>query len=345
MARIRTVKPEFWESEDIGNCSETARLVALALLNFADDEGYFKASEAWIKSRVFVYRDPAETVPNVLAELVQAGWIRLFKSTDGHEFGVVVNFRKHQVINKPTPSTIKRHDPQSVDSSNVRNATVGLPEDYRSTTVVLPEDYRPEGKGRDQGKEQGKEPEQGGSRARGTARKPPETVSRPRDPAHPDKNISILDWEKACRCAELVEKADSDVPVAEPGGTVRAVAFAYLAEAKLNKPWRDPWITIEATVEGLCKSNDSKLRAILGDLRRYPDGAYPETSKQNGPCRIEQAARLILPELGRGRKNGTGHGRIGTFSGPKVEIPPVAEKSDDSEALNQDDLQDESGFL
>ncbi|HBS0572930.1 TPA: DnaT-like ssDNA-binding domain-containing protein, partial [Klebsiella pneumoniae] len=44
MARIRTIKPEFWTDEDMAEVSEPACLLAIGLLNYADDEGYFNAN-------------------------------------------------------------------------------------------------------------------------------------------------------------------------------------------------------------------------------------------------------------------------------------------------------------
>ncbi len=40
MARIRTIKPTFWTDEDMADISEAACLLAIGLLNYADDEGY-----------------------------------------------------------------------------------------------------------------------------------------------------------------------------------------------------------------------------------------------------------------------------------------------------------------
>ena len=39
MARIRTIKPEFWTSEQVVDCSPTARLLFIGLWNFCDDGG------------------------------------------------------------------------------------------------------------------------------------------------------------------------------------------------------------------------------------------------------------------------------------------------------------------
>ena len=41
--RIRTLKPEFWSHPVISRQSDAAKLLAIGLLNYADDEGYFYA--------------------------------------------------------------------------------------------------------------------------------------------------------------------------------------------------------------------------------------------------------------------------------------------------------------
>lgn len=43
MARIRTIKPEFWEDEDIGKLPIPCRLFFIGCWNFADDYGVIKA--------------------------------------------------------------------------------------------------------------------------------------------------------------------------------------------------------------------------------------------------------------------------------------------------------------
>jgi hypothetical protein len=39
MARIRTIRPEFWTSEQVTECSMPARLLFIGLWNFCDDGG------------------------------------------------------------------------------------------------------------------------------------------------------------------------------------------------------------------------------------------------------------------------------------------------------------------
>jgi hypothetical protein len=39
--RIRSIKPEFWQSEIMTSIPHFSRLLAIALLNYSDDDGHF----------------------------------------------------------------------------------------------------------------------------------------------------------------------------------------------------------------------------------------------------------------------------------------------------------------
>ena len=136
MARIRTIKPEFWTDEDMAEVSEAACLLAIGLLNYADDEGYFNANPKLIKAAVFPIREPSVTIPVMLRELSNHGYLSMFSTSDSRHFGLIQNFAKHQVVNKPRPSKIKGMEL--------------LPYDYGSTTGGLP-------LGMDQGSGKGKD--------------------------------------------------------------------------------------------------------------------------------------------------------------------------------------------
>ena len=107
MARIRTVKPEIYQDEDLAAVSESAFILAIGLLNHSDDFGYFKANPGLIRSVVFPLREPSVNIQCMLIELSKIEYIELFKGIDGKEYGVVRNFLKHQRVNRPSPSKIE----------------------------------------------------------------------------------------------------------------------------------------------------------------------------------------------------------------------------------------------
>ncbi len=124
MARIRTIKPEFWTDEDMSELSEPACLLAIGLLNYADDEGYFNANPKLIRAAIFPIREPSRSIPVLIQELSNCGYIAMYSTSDNKQFGHICNFARHQVVNKPRPSKIKGLEL--------------IPYESGSTTVELP---------------------------------------------------------------------------------------------------------------------------------------------------------------------------------------------------------------
>lgn len=101
MARIRTIKPEFWTSEQVMNCSPTARLLFIGLWNFCDDAGNHVASPKTIKANVFPGDDISSSdVQRLLAELSSNELIAYY-SHENKDFLHVTGWH-HQKIDKPT---------------------------------------------------------------------------------------------------------------------------------------------------------------------------------------------------------------------------------------------------
>jgi DNA replication protein DnaT len=141
MARIRTIKPEFYQDEDLACVSESAFILAAGLLNQADDEGYFRAHPGLIKAGVFPLREPSVSIHDMLIELSNIGYIRLFDGSDGKKYGVITGFVKHQKVNRPTPSKIKELQEFNEDSVSAHGGlTIGK-----------------ERKGKERNREQGRE--------------------------------------------------------------------------------------------------------------------------------------------------------------------------------------------
>jgi len=105
--RIRTIKPEFWTNEELSEISTEATLLAIGLLNYVDDEGYFNANNLLIKSAIFPIRKLSKSIDVLLKELQSINYIVCQNGTDGKTYGFVNNFTKHQVIQRPKVSKIK----------------------------------------------------------------------------------------------------------------------------------------------------------------------------------------------------------------------------------------------
>lgn len=99
MARIRTVKPEFWSSEQVMACRPLARLLFIGLWNFCDDGGNHPLAPRTIKALVFPGDDiSTEEVGELLSELEGAGLTQTYRS-DGKHYLHVLGWR-HQKIEK-----------------------------------------------------------------------------------------------------------------------------------------------------------------------------------------------------------------------------------------------------
>lgn len=100
MARIRTVKPEFWTSAQVMECSRDARLLFIGLWNFCDDAGRHPFNAKQIKALVFPGDDLSiGTVRGWLDELVANDLICIY-AIDGKDYFQVTGW-KHQKIDRP----------------------------------------------------------------------------------------------------------------------------------------------------------------------------------------------------------------------------------------------------
>jgi hypothetical protein len=103
MARIRTVKPEFWSSEQVANCSRDARLLFLGMWNFCDDYGVHTASVKRLKMEVFPgdeFPEGLTTIRRMIDELIANGLLMEYEA-EGESYWLVTGW-KHQKIDKPT---------------------------------------------------------------------------------------------------------------------------------------------------------------------------------------------------------------------------------------------------
>jgi hypothetical protein len=116
--RIRTVKPSFWKSETLAKLPKETRLLAIALLNYADDEGYFMANDALIRGECFPFDEDSKSIRRGLQELSRSGYIALGTTPDGQRIGRVVNFLEHQRVDKASPSKIREKATAWDDSTN-----------------------------------------------------------------------------------------------------------------------------------------------------------------------------------------------------------------------------------
>jgi hypothetical protein len=160
--RIRTIKPEFWTSEQVTAVDYRARLLFIGLLNQCDKHGCLECRPNLIRRNIFPFDDVTLTdISEDIQSLSNIGLIHLYSSTTAAlqetyssttaalqetyssttaalqteaaqkvkdaEFIFIPNFLKHQ-----TPSTWEK---------NISASTLPLPLHYISTTVDLQQYY------------------------------------------------------------------------------------------------------------------------------------------------------------------------------------------------------------
>jgi hypothetical protein len=186
MARIRTVKPEFWTSEQVVECSTTARLLFIGMWNFCDDGGNHPASIKSIKMQVFPGDDISfSQIGGMIDELLGAGLIIKY-ACDGCEYWHVTGW-KHQKIDKPSfkyPKPSKSNEQPTCS-----------PFDDHSTNDSQPLDDCPpaEGKGKES---KGKESSGGEGEAKPKNHEPDFFKTEPAPEApHRIKMLMTLEWQ------------------------------------------------------------------------------------------------------------------------------------------------------
>lgn len=119
MARIRTIKPEFWTDEKIVELDPWDRLLFIGLWNFCDDEGYFMCQPKKIKMQVFP-GDSTE-VSRGLWNLLEAYRLTLYDSAEG-VVGHVNNWNRHQKVSNPAKSRLQSLDLRKLTQVEARDA-------------------------------------------------------------------------------------------------------------------------------------------------------------------------------------------------------------------------------
>lgn len=150
MARIRTIKPEFWSDEKLSECSLSARLTFVGLWTFADDAGRLEFQPARIRMQIYPCGSVSlAKLSEYLGELTEHSLIRRYV-VDGKEYIDIPNFEKHQRINRPTPSrlpeySLSPHTPVNEDSPLEGKGTgKGGERAKRACTLPEPFDLTPD---------------------------------------------------------------------------------------------------------------------------------------------------------------------------------------------------------
>src|SRR5690349_25113751 len=103
MARIRSIKPEFWTDEKVVSLTPLARHLFIGLWNYVDDEGRGEFSPLRLKMQILPADDA--DISGLLGEIRGEGLIQIY-DVDGKQFFHVCGFAKHQKIDKRLTSKL-----------------------------------------------------------------------------------------------------------------------------------------------------------------------------------------------------------------------------------------------
>lgn len=123
-SRIRTIKPEMFEDEKLGSVSRDARLLFVALITLADDEGRCRGSGAHIRGQRYAY--DADVTPAMvegwLRELCGAGMVTVYIH-GGQRYAHLTNWDRHQKVDRPSASKLPAPDGTCVFTDTSENST------------------------------------------------------------------------------------------------------------------------------------------------------------------------------------------------------------------------------
>lgn len=100
MARIRTIKPEFWEDEKLAKLPVYARLLFIGTWNFADDNGALLANPVLMKSHIFPYEDIGISTISEWIDMLVGNGMLIRTTYNGKDYLVIRKFLIHQKINR-----------------------------------------------------------------------------------------------------------------------------------------------------------------------------------------------------------------------------------------------------
>lgn len=100
MARIRTIKPEFWGDEKMAALDALTRLVFLGLISLADDRGRLLDNVKFLDGQLFPVSD--DSCAEALDTLAHLSRIKRYTSESGQSLIQIVNWHRHQKVDKPS---------------------------------------------------------------------------------------------------------------------------------------------------------------------------------------------------------------------------------------------------
>ena len=135
--RIRSIRPEFWTSEDMGQLSRDARLLYIGIWSYVDDNGVGRDVEQLIAADLFPFdlsRDARETLAMVsegLGALCEGGQIIRYQVA-GKPYLFVQAWDGNQRVDKPGKA---RYPRPTCEDAEIRETLASLSRESPDTLV------------------------------------------------------------------------------------------------------------------------------------------------------------------------------------------------------------------
>ena len=114
--RIRTIKPEFWRSEDIAALSIEDRLLFIGLWSYVEDNGVGRDEPQLIQCDLYpldTFTEASLRTHGGLMRLSQQGLITRYEGPDGRKYLQVNSWDKHQKINRPSKPRFPQYNAEN----------------------------------------------------------------------------------------------------------------------------------------------------------------------------------------------------------------------------------------
>lgn len=287
MARIRTIKPEFFTDEDMAILSPLARLFYIGLWCEADREGRLEWKLKTLKWK-YLPEDDCD-IESIGKELLDSGRVILY-TAENRLCALIPSFNKHQHINVREAAS-KLPAPVSTKRVRARAST--------DTADTKPVDARGEGKGRElveEGKEEPpKSPRGDEHESFGDFFKAYPSRGKAANPRKPAAKAHLAAIKRGADPAELIRLAPTAASVEKHGTEFVPQSTTWLNEDR----WKDvPALTVVAPAED---PEDARWKLRIdgfdrsGFWNRDQWGPAPNEVGCKAPKRFLPAAHVFDP--------------------------------------------------
>lgn len=142
MARMRSLKPEFWHDQEITRLPRDVRLMYMAMWNLADEHSRLQGDPRFIKGQAFPYDDDltAPMIQAMVDALVSAGRVERY-TVRGAVYLLLPKLAKHQRLD--TDKVPSRHPGPDESDPDPDESGKDADESGKNPDMILPDGLSP----------------------------------------------------------------------------------------------------------------------------------------------------------------------------------------------------------